>query len=300
MIEDRAAAMMLRLLAAAGGVGLGACIHGATLAGATLGQVVFLRSALAIPVLLAVAALSGGLADLRPRAPRVHLARGLLGGAAMCLNFYALSVLPVANASALGYLAPILSLPLAALLLEERLGRGVLGPVALGFIGMGTMLWASLVRPDWGGAQALGIAAGVGFAALMACVRVLVRSMTRTETTGAIALGFTVIGAGLGAALCLVTGWAPLTPALWGWMAAAGGLGALIHVASTAASRRAEVSVLAPLDYTGLLFAVILDAALFATWPGPLGWLGMGLISGGALWSALRRPAPAAAPPPRT
>jgi drug/metabolite transporter (DMT)-like permease len=281
-------AIALRLLAALFATGLSFCVHAAAREGAGTAQIVLLRAGLAIPFLLLWAAATAPPRLWLPTHPRQHLLRGLLGGLAMCLNFYALSQLPVTHAQALGYLAPVLSIPLAVLLLGEALtGRAVVA-VTLGFLGMVSMLLTSVARPDWGWAEASGLMAGIAFATLMALVRVQVRAMTATETTISIALSFAVVVAGMGAVGVALTGWTAMTPALWATLGAAGVLGAATHVAATAAQARAPVALLAPYDYAGLGFVVVIDAVLFAHLPGPWGWLGIVLIAVAGLMSALR------------
>ncbi len=278
-------AIALRVLAAAFATGLSFCIHGAA-KHADTAQIVFLRSVLAIPALLLWGVLTSPLPDLMPRAPRKHLVRGVVGGCAMALNFYALGQLPVTHAQALAYLAPVLTIPAAVILLGERLTVRTLIAVTLGFAGMLAMLATSFARPDWGWAQLSGVLAGIAFAAIMALLRVQIRAMTTTETTISIALSFAVISSVLGGVATLLTGWVPMTPTLWAWLGGAGLLGAATHIAATEAVARAPVSTLAPFDYAGLVFAVILDFAIFAHLPGPWGWLGIGLIACAGLLTA--------------
>ncbi|CTQ32649.1 DMT family transporter [Jannaschia rubra] len=275
----------LRLAAVGFATGLGFCIHGAA-DHARTGQIVFLRSALSIPFLLVWAAAMAPVADWRPRAPRKHLVRGVAGGLSMVLNFYALGQLPVSNAQALSYLAPVLSIPAAVILLGERLSRRTVIAVALGFAGMIAMLYTAIDRPGWGLGQLTGVMAGIASAGIMALVRVHIKAMTATETTISIALSFAVVTTCLGAVAVAVTGWVPMTPVLWAWMLGAGALGAATHVTATAAVARAPVSTLAPFDYAGLVFAVVLEFALYSVLPGPWGWLGIGLIMAAGLLTA--------------
>ncbi|UWQ18245.1 DMT family transporter [Jannaschia sp. M317] len=279
-------AVALRLLAAATATLLGFCVHAAS-AHAGTGQVVFLRSVLSIPPLLLWAVLTGPLSDMRPRAPRRHLIRGIMGGATMLLNFYALAQLPVTNAQTLSYLTPVLSIPAAVILLGERLSTRSVVAVALGFAGMMAMLYTATVRPDWGWSEMSGMIAGISSAFLMALTRVQIRAMTATETITSIALSFAVITTGMGAVAVAVTGWTPMTGTLWLWAGGAGLLGAVTHIAATASVARAPISTLAPVDYSGLVFALVLDFVLFAHLPGAWGWLGIALITIAGLLTAL-------------
>ncbi len=278
-------AIVLRVAAAGFATLLAVCVHGAAQSVGTA-QVVFLRAGLSIPPLLLWAALTGPLSDLRPRAPGKHLLRGTLGGVTMALNFYALGQLPVATAQTLSYLTPVLSIPAAVLLLGERLSVRAVIAVSLGFAGTISMLYTAQANPDWGMAELSGMIAGIASACLMALIRIQIRAMTATETVMSIALSFAVVVTAMGAVAVLATGWTPMTPDLWAWLGGAGLLGAATHITATQAVARAPVSALAPWDYTGLVFAVALDFALFAHVPGPWGWAGIVLIAAAGLTSA--------------
>jgi drug/metabolite transporter (DMT)-like permease len=278
-------AIALRLAAAVFATLLGFCVHGASKSADTA-QVVFLRAVLSIPPLLLWAVLTGHGADLRPNAPGKHVLRGILGGVTMGLNFYALAQLPVTSAQTLSYLTPVLSIPAAVILLGERLTMNTVIAVALGFAGMIAMLYTAAANPDWGWPELSGMIAGILSAFLMALTRVQIRTMTATEPVMSIALSFAVIVSIMGGAAVLLTGWTPMTQGLWFWLGAAGLLGAATHIAATESVARAPVSRLAPYDYSGLVFAVLLDFVLFAHLPGPWGWVGIVLIAAAGLMTA--------------
>ncbi|TFL19286.1 DMT family transporter [Jannaschia formosa] len=273
-------AILLRVLAAAMGTGIGICIHGASKAGATTGQVVLLRAALSIPILLLWVSVSGPLKAALPNSTRAHLMRGLLGGTVMVLNFYALGQLPVTHAQTISYLTPILAVPAAVILLGERLSVKAVLAVSLGFAGMIAMLYTTAANPDWGWAELSGMIAGLCSAMVMALLRVMIRKMTLTETTSSIAISFALIASCVGLVAVAFTGWTPMTGELWAWLAAAGLFGAATHITATEAARRAPIGALAAYDYTGLVFAVALDFLLFSNLPGPWAWLGIALIVG--------------------
>lgn len=246
----------------------------------TTGEIVFWRSALALPVIAAYMALRGEFpAALRTTRLGLHVTRGAVGVCAMFLSFYSLSLLPVANQTALTLLAPILSLPVAALVLRERVSLAMVLGAGLGLAGTIAMLWHALETPAPGALR--GVAAALGFATIMAGMRALVKTMTATERPSTIAFYFTISGSIAGAVL--VWG-APLPDvAVLLRLAAIGATGALVHITATESIARAPVSVLAPFDYLIIVFALGLDVALFAKLPGPLEWLGIAAITVGAL-----------------
>ncbi|MFV0408347.1 MAG: DMT family transporter [Paracoccus sp. (in: a-proteobacteria)] len=240
---------------------------------AALGQIIFWRSAVAlIPICIYMAIRGDFPGALRTRHPGMHLVRGSMGALAMCLSFVSLAYLPVAHAEALGFLGPVLVLPAAALFLGERISTRLILAVALGFGGVIAMLWEGLSMPGEG--AMIGIAAGLAFAGLTALVRVQVKTMTRTESAATIAFYFAVISALAGLAT-LPLGWESTDFHTTALLAGVGLLGGLAHIAANEAVARAPVSILAPFEFTGLIWAVLFDFFLFGTLPGIAGWLGI-------------------------
>ncbi|MGH1413047.1 MAG: DMT family transporter [Pelagimonas sp.] len=275
----------LRLLAALLMVMMSAAVHGASKT-VPVGQIMFWRSAVAIiPIVIYLIWLGQFPQGLRTRHPGLHLTRSLFGAFSMVLSFVSLAYLPVANAQALAYLAPVLTLPLAALLLGERLTLAVIAAVACGFAGVIALLWEALELAGQG--TLIGIAAGLGYAGTMAFVRVHTKRMTQSESSSAIAFYFAIVAALVGV-MTWPFGWAPLGTEALGWLVAAGLTGGIGHIVANEAVARAPVSALAPFDFTGMVWALGLDLLIFAQWPGTLGLLGVALITCAALLVTFR------------
>lgn len=276
--------ILLRLLAAFLITAMSAAVHEAAKS-ATIGQIMFWRSAIAlIPILAYMALLSEFPAALYTSKPRLHVTRGLLGAFSMAMSFLSLAYLPVANAQALAFLAPVLVLPLAAVWLEEAVGRKLVLAVLLGFGGVLFLLWDAFENP--GQNAVIGVSAGIVFAITMAFLRVHTKTMTATERPATIALYFAVTSAlvGLGS---LPLGWTPLAETSLTWLFAAGVLGGLAHIASNEAVRRSPISTLAPFDFTSLIWALLFDVVIFAQLPGVLGMIGMVIIAASAFYVAV-------------
>jgi drug/metabolite transporter (DMT)-like permease len=270
----------LRLLAAFLITAMSAVIHAAA-QDIPVGQIIFWRSAVAMAPIVIYMMLRGEFpAAMGTKRPRLHIMRSVFGAASMAMSFISLAYLPVANAQALGYLAPVLTLPMAALLLGERLTRGVILAVALGFAGVIAMLHEALELPGEG--VLIGILAGLGYALTMAFVRVHIKAMTATERSSTIAFWFAAVGAVIGLATWPF-GWAALSGDALMLLTLAGLLGGLAHIAATEATARAPVSTLAPFDFTGLVWALGFDAILFGVLPGAWGLVGVAGIAAAAL-----------------
>jgi drug/metabolite transporter (DMT)-like permease len=264
------------------------------------GQIIFWRSFVAILPVVLYMMWRGNLAGaLRTRRPMGHVVRGFFGCLSMTLNFISLSYLPVANATALAFLGPLISLPAAAILLKEQITSRVLFAALIGFCGVLAMLASTLVHPSSDAKELIGIAAGLGFALTMGLVRVQIRNLTRTEPSTTIAFYFTIICSVFGA-LSYFLGWVPVTGEMVVYLAGAGLLGGVAQILATEAAARVPVSQLAPFDYTGMIWALGFDVILFRVFPDWISLTGMALIVGAGVLTVLtpREKKPKAAPPP--
>ena len=276
--QSRGAGIGLRLTAAALVALMSACVHGAA-AHASIGQIIFWRSAVALIPIVAYMVLRGELlSGLKTRNPRAHLTRSLFGFVTMVFSFVSLAYLPVANATALAYLVPILSLPAAAILLGERLSVSVIVASTLGFGGVVAMLAETLAAPETSTTALIGVGAGLAYAGTMALLRVHIRRMTETETPASIAFYFALTCSALGA-LSFPFGWPQPDAQTYLALIGAGIFGGVGHIVSTEASARAPVSTLAPFDYTGMIWALGLDALLFSHLPGIWSFVGVVAIT---------------------
>lgn len=254
-----------------------------------LGQVVFFRSAVAmVPLAVFLWLRSEFPQGLATKRPLGHLGRCVLGGAAMFTSFATLRILPIAEATMLSYLAPVMTVILAALLLNER-------PSALRWTGLcfGLLGAAALTLPHLGGSspELLGIGLGLLTAALTAGALVQVRALTKTENPGAIAFYFALASAVAGLATAPF-GWSAPDAAIWTLLILTGLFGGAAHIAMTLAFKYAEASLLAPFEYLTILWAAAIGAALFAEIPGLTFLIAAPLVVAGAVlaspgWSVL-------------
>lgn len=256
-----AAALWLATIALIVMAAMSAAIHEAAKV-APVGQLVFWRSFVALIPIVIYMAFRGQLgASLRTKYPHKHLIRGLLGCAVMFFSFISLAYLSVGLATALSYLAPILSIVAAMVFLRERPGLVIFAGVALGFAGILLMLYPSLVGAEVRDGTLIGVAAGVAMAATNALSRVQVKDLTRTDPPASIALSFAIICSMVGLATALF-GWAELDTYAFILLAGAGMLGGIGHVLMMEAVARAPVSLLAAYEYTGIIWAFLFDLAL--------------------------------------
>lgn len=245
-------------------------------------QVSAIRGASSLPLVLAWASWTSGFRPLfRVRWP-LHLLRGALGIMMMAGFVYALRTLPLSTAYAIFFVAPLMITALSVPFLGERVGPRRWTAIAIGLAGVLVVL-----RPTGDGVLSL-----AGVAVLLAAVgysasAILVRVIARTDTTQALmvwVLAFMALGAGLLA----WPDWVPIRAADAWVIAGIGVAGALGQYAITEAFRLGEASLIAPLEYTALVWGVLLDAMLWGVLPDAVTWLGTGIIVASGLY-LLRR-----------
>jgi len=234
---------------------------------APVGQIVFWRSAVALVPILVYLAWRGQLRHgLRTERPLGHVKRSLYGCAAMFFSFLSIVHLPLALATALSFLAPLIVVPLAIATLGERPGIVVVAATLLGLLGVGLMLWPAMVGPELAVGTLIGVGAGLACAATTALAKTEIKRLTATEAPAAIAFYFAVVCAACGLAT-LPFGWADVSHTALLALIASGLFGGFAHIAMTEAVARAPVSTLAPFEYTAMIWAILFDLAVFALWP---------------------------------
>lgn len=251
-------------------------------AGVSTPELVFYRFAFGLPPLLAWIAWSGNFGAWRTRRPLAHVVRGALGLTTMVLAFTALSYLPLAEATTIGFAAPLFAVILSALVLKEDVGRHRWSAVAVGFLGV-----LIVMQPQGGGLPAIGLAIA-GLSALgVASVTITIRQIGRTESTQTTVLWFT--GLSMLAVGALMPFFAEAhTLQVWTILLALGFFGGIAQLLLTAALRFAPVPVIVPFDYAQLLWAVLLGWIIWETRPPASTWIGAAVIISSGLYTLYR------------
>ena len=220
----------------------------------------------------AVVAAGPGLVSLRTKRVWAHVGRMALGLAAMALNFLAFILLPLAEATTIGFSVPLFSVVLAALALGEPTGKWRWGAVAAGFAGV-----LLIVQPGSGDVPLLGASVAVAAALLTASVTIVIRRLGATERATTTVFWFAVSSlAPLGLLMLHFAG--AHDAATWAILAGLALAGGLAQLTLTGALRLAPVALVMPMDYTSLIWAVLLGASIFGELPTPWIWLGAPVI----------------------
>ena len=213
-----------------------------------------------------------GFKSLHSKRVGAHLGRMGLGMTAMALNFAAMIMLPLAEATAIGFSVPIFSAVLAAIVLGEPTGKWRWGAVAAGFIGV-----VLIVQPGSGEVALTGASVALVAALLTACVTIVIRRLGATERASTTVFWFAISSlVPLGVLMIWFAKFHdPGTWAILGGMALAGGLAQLTL---TSALRLAPVALVMPMDYTSLLWATLFGIWIFGEYPTTWIWVGAPII----------------------
>jgi drug/metabolite transporter (DMT)-like permease len=250
--------------------------------GVHVAESLFYRQLAGLPVAVAWLWWTGALASIRTSRPMEHGLRMILGVSAMTLNFSAMLLLPMAEATTFGFAAQIFATILAALLLREPTGRYRWGAVALGFIGVMVAL-----QPSGQTIAFTGALVALGGALMTACVIIQIRRMAQSEPAGAIVFWFSLTSlVPLGAAVLLFGKNHDL--ASWTIIAGLSLSGAIAQILLTASLRHASVAAIMTMDYSALLWSALMGYAVFGDIPGHSVWLGAPLIIGAGMIIAWR------------
>lgn len=245
-------------------------------------QVSAIRGASSLPLVLTWALWIGGIQPLVRVRWSLHLMRGVLGIMMMGGFVYALRTLPLSTAYSIFFVAPLMITVLSVPFLGEHVGPRRWTAIAVGLIGVLVVL-----RPTGEGMLSL-----AGLAVLVAAFgysvsAITVRIIARTDSTQALIVWLLVFMA-LGAGALAAPDWVPIRTGDAWLIAGIGVAGALGQYTITEAFRLGEASLIAPLEYTALVWGVLLDATLWGVLPDAVTWIGAGIIVASGLY-LLRR-----------
>ncbi|NTT84394.1 DMT family transporter [Tabrizicola fusiformis] len=266
-----------------------------------LHQVILIRAAIGMALVLGVIWVSRtGFRQLLTRRPGAHLFRVSIVMVSNITYFVGLSLLPLADAVATAFVAPLLVTLMSAVILGEQVGPRRWAAVGVGLIGVIVM-----TRPGEGVIQPAAILVLIS-AFCYASSHMMTRRMRDTESAMTlnffVQIGFIVVSTSFG----LIAGdghlaqapgstweflfrpWiVPQTSDIWAFVATgiAVGVGGLMM---SQAYRTTEAALVAPFEYIGMPMAILWGILFFGTWPDLTAWAGIALICGAGLYTLWR------------
>ena len=260
---------------------MGALLKLASTQGLNAPELVFYRSLFSLPVVLFWVLKRESLAALRPNNPLAHVWRSTLGLVSMGLTFEALILLPLAEATAINFTAPIFATILSFLVLKEDVRAHRWAAVVIGFAGV-----LIVSRPGGTTLPALGVAVALAGAIGSAGVTTTLRHLQRSENVVAIVFWFAV--AGIVAAGLVMPFFGRLHGVEAMAIVAAGGLAGGLGQLFMTASLRAPVSVVTPFDYLQIVAATAYGWLIFSDVPTLATISGAALIAVSGIYTAWR------------
>jgi drug/metabolite transporter (DMT)-like permease len=282
MVQRTGLGIVLRIGAMFCMAGLAALVKWCSGRGVPVLEIIFFRNAFAfVPVLIYVGRTSG-FSVLKTKRPGGHLARSIVGLTGMVCGFSAVGLLPLTQSTALSFSSPLFMTALSALILKEPVGPHRWAAVAIGFVGVLIM-----VHPDPSRFAGVGVILALVGAVAAAGAMIAIREIGRTEPGPTIVFYFTLAGMVLGLA-SLPFGWVIPDLATLGLLILAGLIGGVGQLLLTEALRRAAVAVVAPFDYTQLVWASLLGFFVWGETPQTLTLVGAIVVAASGVYILLR------------
>lgn len=222
-----------------------------------------------------------GFAPLKTSRLPLHLLRACLSVTSLACFYYALTTIPLAKATVIGFMAPILVTVLVVVVLKEQASPRAWMALLLGAAGMLVMLRPGMIHLDFGTLVML------ISTMIFSCNLLVIKMLTRTESSIAIT-GYV--------ALLLIPLSLPLAIPVWrwpdleqfSWLTLMGVSNAVSLILFTQAMKEAATSVVIPLDFLRLLWIAVLAYAVFGEVPDAFTWIGGVMIFSGVLLVAAK------------
>jgi S-adenosylmethionine uptake transporter len=303
---DRSTAGILFVLAGMVAISINDMLIKQLSGGYPLHQIVFTRSAIGLIFSLALVQMEGGWSILKTRQPGAHILRCLLVIVSNMAFFVALAVIPLADATALFFAAPLFITLLSIPILGEKVGPLRIGAVLVGFAGVLIMQrpWAAAESLD---ANRLVLLLPVFAALTYAIMQLMTRKLGATSKASAlsvyiqamfilVSLGFWLVagdgrfaeGTDSPSIEFLLRAWIRPAPEDWPMLIGLGLNSAVIGYCLAQAYRLTDAATVAPFEYALLPMAVVWGWLIWSELPDPAVWLGMVLIVGSGLFVFLR------------
>ena len=241
-------------------------------------EVVALRGAAAVPFMVIPLLLMGRLRLLKPVRMGMHLLRALLQLFVLVTFVYGVRALSLADCYAIFLSAPLIVTALSVPLLGEHVGWRRWVAISFGLVGVLTML-----RPSASNLVSLGAVAALLSATGYAFNAIALRIVTRTDAT--VSVTFWMISLMTVMALSLaLPNWIPIRGEDWALLAAIGFFSAIAQHLITEAFRNAPPSVVAPFEYTALLWGIGIDRVIWQVFPTSRVYIGGGIVIASGLY----------------
>ena len=234
-------------------------------------QLIAIRSWIILPMILLILAARGQIKDLTTHHPGHHMLRGCLGFFAPLAFFTSLKSLPLADATVIFFSTTFILTAASAIFLKERVGPHRWGAVLIGFIGV------VIAMDPRGGGDLQAYLLVLTAAGIYAMIFLSGKHLSRRDSVISLVLSLH-LGMGFMATLIVPWVWVPVSLIELGQLGLLTVIALFAHYLFTAAFARADVSALAPFEYTALLWATTIGYLVWRDIPTTQVWIGAGII----------------------
>jgi len=240
-------------------------------------QLMLFRSIIAMAPLAFLIWKAGGMKIVRSNRPWLQVVRIVVGFGSMFGFFYVFPRMPLVDAYAISFAAPLFMVALSVPMLGEPVGWRRWTAVVVGFLGVLIMLdpWGMEIH-----AMSLVV---LGATFCYALSTVMLRLLSRHDSD-VVALFWLSLATSAASLVGAVPAWVWPTPIDWVWLIVMGLLGGIAQILNTRAWRLAPTAVLAPFDYTSIVLAVLFGYLWFKEEPSWTVWFGLPLVIGSGLY----------------
>lgn len=258
-------------------VAVGDALTKAVIVAVPIAQFLVMRSTSVLILLVPFFMRAGGLAVFRTERLGLHLLRCVLNGASLLLFYVALRNLELATLFAIGFIGPLLMTALSVPILGERVGPQRWAAIGVGFLGA-----LIIVKPGADGIHVMALVAMAG-TSLWATSMVLVRKMSATETDASLLayINTSLLLMGIVGAPFV---WEPFTLAQAGFVLMLAVTLVVGQWLMLRAFRLAPIGVVAPFQYTGIVWATLIGWAFWNEFPAPNVWIGASILIASGLY----------------
>ncbi len=251
-------------------VAMSAIIKGAE--GVPVGQLVFFRSLFAlVPIFILLGFRGELIKGFKTRRLPAHILRGMAGASGMFLIFFALSRLPLPEATTIHYATPLFIVIFSAVFLRERIRFFRWSAVVVGMIGVIIIMWPRLTFFSGDltdlGPQTVGALAAFTACMVSAVAMLTVRNLVKTESSATIVIYFSLVSAVMGLLATPILGWVPLSLEETLVLIGAGIAGGVGQILLTESYRHAELTTVAPFEYSSMILSIVIGFVVFSEIP---------------------------------
>ena len=234
-------------------------------------QIIAVRSWMISVMILLVLGVRGELGELATRQPVKHMLRGMIGFFAPFMFFTSLKTLPLADATVVFFSSSFVLIVASALFLKEKVGPHRWSAVVIGFVGV-----VIAMNPQGGGPVGSYMLV-LGATVIYSMIFISGKQLSQRDSV--ICLVFTLhLGMGVIATIALPWVWVPVTITTLGELFLMALIALVAHYVFAAAFARADVSALAPFEYTALVWATLIGYVIWLDIPSTEVWIGAAII----------------------